>query len=343
VIIPACNEAGKIERTVAALLQTSYPRLELIVVDDRSTDGTGAIVDELAAGDGRVRALHVTELPEGWLGKVHALQVGLAAARGEWIVFADADVQLAPWVLGAALAHALEQRLDFLTALPRFTSSGSLFLDAAVASMVRAVFIGGQVWKLADPGSDRGGGFGALNLIRRAALERTEGLEWLRLEVADDVGLGLLLKRGGSRCAFVNARDALSLCFYEDLGELARSVEKGGYAIVGRYSAPRAVVMAAALILLDTAHLLALVPTGLPWLPLVGLAGLAAGAAASVIGARWVGIGAGAGLLTVVGSVTTALLVVRSALLGWRRGGVRWRETFYPAEVLRPGRRVRWP
>src|SRR5512141_1681423 len=83
IIIPACNEAANIERSVESLLQQDYRDFEIILVDDRSTDGTGEIIDRLARSEPRIRALHVKTLPEGWLGKVHALERGVEVARGD--------------------------------------------------------------------------------------------------------------------------------------------------------------------------------------------------------------------------------------------------------------------
>ncbi|MCX5673257.1 MAG: glycosyltransferase, partial [Planctomycetota bacterium] len=92
VIVPACNEADKIEPAMRTLLAEDYPDLEILAVDDRSTDATGDIIDRLAAEDPRVRAIHVKELPAGWLGKVHALDRGFQESRGRFVLFTDADV-----------------------------------------------------------------------------------------------------------------------------------------------------------------------------------------------------------------------------------------------------------
>ena len=74
VIVPACNEAAQLEPAVRTIMAQDYPELEIILVDDRSSDGTGALIDGLAREDARVRAIHIDKLPDGWLGKVHALQ-----------------------------------------------------------------------------------------------------------------------------------------------------------------------------------------------------------------------------------------------------------------------------
>jgi len=89
--------------------------LEIIGVDDRSEDATGRILDEFAATHPRFRAIHVTELPDGWLGKPHALQNGYEASSGEWLLFTDADVRFKPDVLMRAVRIAKERKLDHLT------------------------------------------------------------------------------------------------------------------------------------------------------------------------------------------------------------------------------------
>src|SRR6185369_5444580 len=102
--VPACNEAGTIETALASLLAQDYPGLEIVLVDDRSSDGTGVIIDRLAASDPRISAIHVRDLPIGWLGKVHALQRGLERVRGALVLFTDADIYFAPGSLRRAVS-----------------------------------------------------------------------------------------------------------------------------------------------------------------------------------------------------------------------------------------------
>jgi len=349
VVIPACDEIGTIEPALARQLGSDYPELELIVVDDRSRDGTGALLDRLAASEERLRVLHVTpeQLPVGWLGKVHALHVGQAAASGRWLLFCDADVQPAPELLRHAIAHCEREGLDFLTALPRLVAVAPL-LDAVVATTARTVFVGGQLWQLENPRSDKAGGFGAFILVRRAAWEGTEGFPWLKLDVADDLALGLLLKRSGARCAAVNASALLDLRFYGTLRELAASVEKGAYAIVGRFSLLRLLALSAAMPLLELAPFVGLIwwllAGGAGWWPAaIGAVGLAAALATSAAIAGWFRLPWRTVALFWLGAPVVSALSVRSGLIGRRRGGISWRGTFYPAELLEQGMRARWP
>src|SRR5438309_2764680 len=92
VIFAARNEAAGVEQATRSLLAQDYPELEVIAVDDRSTDDTGAILDAIAAEDPRLRVVHVRDLPAGWLGKNHALQSAAGETRADWLLFTDADV-----------------------------------------------------------------------------------------------------------------------------------------------------------------------------------------------------------------------------------------------------------
>src|SRR5678816_2035205 len=105
-IVPACNEETTLAAAMQAKLACDYADLEVVLVEDRSTDTTPRIADELAARDPRVRVIHLTQLPAGWLGRVHALDQGVRAATGEWLLFSDADVHLSPTVLSRIVASA---------------------------------------------------------------------------------------------------------------------------------------------------------------------------------------------------------------------------------------------
>src|SRR5262249_16039509 len=145
--------------------------------------------------------VHVRELPAGWLGKVHALDRGVAASSGAWILFTDADVHFAPGALSRAVAFAESRGIDHLAIAPELHAR-SLAQDVVSPAFASAYMIGTRAVD-AERGSSRACvGVGAFNLVRREALDRTPGFSWLRLEVLDDVGLGLMLKNAGARSAF---------------------------------------------------------------------------------------------------------------------------------------------
>jgi cellulose synthase/poly-beta-1,6-N-acetylglucosamine synthase-like glycosyltransferase len=263
VIIPARDEAATLEAAMASKLGETYPDLEIVLVDDRSTDATGAIVDRLAATDPRVRALHVTELPAGWLGKLNAMREGMEAATGELLLFTDADVHFVPGTLARAVAHLEARGVEHLALLPSFQGA-SFLVDTVICVTTRLIASGARAWAVEDPQSSAFLGVGAFNLVRRRALERTPGLEWLRLEVADDLGLGLLLKTHGARTCLVNGRGFVSVVWYPTLGGYARGAARAGFAAIGGFSAARLLAWAFAVLLLESAPFCAVVFGGAP-------------------------------------------------------------------------------
>jgi cellulose synthase/poly-beta-1,6-N-acetylglucosamine synthase-like glycosyltransferase len=342
-IIPACNEADTIEGAVASRRAQDYPDLEIVLVEDRSTDATPALVDKIAAEDARVRALHIKELPAGWLGKLHALHQGARAARGEWLLFTDADVHFAPETLRKAIAYCEERGLDFLTVMPEFRPVG-LLVDTAVSMFVRMVAGAAQVRSIEDPASRAAVGGGVFNLVRRSTFERTPGFEWLKLEVADDVAFGQMVKRSGARCSVVNARGKVALDFYESITGMARGCEKAGFAVVGRFSQLRLIASAAALFALEVSPLAAaLLPHGLPWLRAIGALMLGVALLGTAIINRGFGRSMWSSLLPALGALLMTTFFLRSGYLAWRRGGVMWRGTIYPTSVLRGGSRLELP
>jgi cellulose synthase/poly-beta-1,6-N-acetylglucosamine synthase-like glycosyltransferase len=335
VVSPACDEAATLRAATQDRLASDYPGVEFVLVDDRSRDGTGAIVDELAAADPRVRALHVRELPEGWLGKVYAMETGLHAARGEWILLSDADVHFAPDALRRAVALAQDRGLDHLAVMPHLLPT-ALLLDAAVSNFGRHFMLAVRPWAVENPKSSASVGVGAFNLVRRAALERVGGLRRLRLSVADDVSLGILLKTSGARQGLAISRRAVWLRWYDSLGAMARGLEKGLFAYAGRCEAWRLLLFGALVLFLDLSPWLALLlPHGLPWLHVAGGVMAAAAVVGAALGERWAGRAMHAALLQPVGSLLFAWIVLRAAVVGGRRGGVLWRGTLYRSELLR--------
>ena len=338
IIVPACNEADTLEPAMATLLEQDYPGLEIILIDDRSTDGTGEVVDRIASADARIRAVHIAELPDGWLGKVHALARGVELARGDWLLFTDADVHLAPGMLRRVIAYAEDKKLDHLPVAPDLWSCG-LLLDAAVSNFVRSGTVGARCWAVPDPKSGAYVGVGAFNLVRRSALARTPGLEWLRLEVADDVGIGLMMKRSGARCGVLNGTGHVGLHWYRSLGEMVRGAEKG-FASVAACSMTRLLVFCTLVSGLELAPVVAVLPWGVPGLLPAGLLMTGLWLTSVVVIHRWANRPILPGLLMPLVVPLATAMFLWIGWLGVVRGGVLWRGTLYPSKILREGKRV---
>ena len=196
VVIAARDEEARIEQTIHHLLAQRGVALEVIVVDDRSRDRTGEILRRLAAEDARLQVKRVETLPDGWLGKCHACHIGASAARGDWILFTDADCWLKPDVLARALHWAEREEADHVTMSP------GTVIESWGARAWHLLFLISMANWFSGVNRDRPRaylGVGAFNLVRASAYRQCGGYEALRLTVVDDMKLGLLLRRAGFR------------------------------------------------------------------------------------------------------------------------------------------------
>jgi hypothetical protein len=335
VVVAARNEEAKIAGALRSVLAQEYARLEVIVVDDRSTDATGAILDRLADGEGRLRVMHLEELPRGWLGKNHALARGAAVASGEWILFTDADVVLERSVVARAVGHATREGLDHLAVPPALVMPTPL-LDAFAGAF--AIFFArfARPWKARDPRSRRHVGVGAFNLVRAEAYRSVGGHRPIAMRPDDDLKLGKILKDAGLAQDLAFGRTLVTVEWYGSVGEAVRGLEKNTFAGL-EYSVPRVVVSCLALLAVDVWPFVALLATG-------GAARALSAATVAVILAVYAASTRGSGTRPLLGlayPVATLLfvyVVVRATLLALRNGGIRWRDTHYPLEELRANR-----
>ena len=331
-ITAARDEARGIEAAARSLLAQDYSALEFVMVDDRSTDRTGAILDGLAAQDPRVRVVHVGELPPGWLGKNHALARGAAAARGEWLLFADADIVMDPTTIARAMQYVERRGLDHLTLLPELVMPGIL-LKAFVSSFV--IWLAGflRPWRARDPGSRRFVGVGAFNLVRAGSYAAAGGHQPIRLRPDDDLKLGQILKRSGARQDLVQGRGLVSVEWYHSLGEAIDGLMKNAVA-AGEYTPVLLVLGALAYLLIGLGPVSAAV-LGDGVLRILGLVTAGLLFLIHLRGAREAGAPLRGALLYPVVSVIFAWIGVRALALNLWQGGISWRGTFYPLSELR--------
>lgn len=337
-VVPACDEEREVEAAMRSTLAQAYPALRVVAVDDRSRDRTGEILDALAATDPRLRAVHVTSLPDGWLGKVNALEKGVAAAEGEFLLFADADTHLGPDTLKKAVSYVDRHGVDFVSVLPEIASAG--FWGDAVFNVVSSTFcLGTRPWKIREAGSDAIAATGAFMLVRRTAFDRTPGFSWLRLEVADDFGLCLMVKTFGGRCDLLAGRGEVKLRWYASLGEMVVKMQKNFYAIIGHFSLARALLQASMMAWLGLFPVVLLF-TDAPWAAaMIGITCCIA-LASALIAAAWTGRPLLPCLAWPAGFLLVGFMILRAGIIGHRQGGITWRGVHYPASLLGAAQRV---
>jgi chlorobactene glucosyltransferase len=225
VVIPARNEARDIEAAVRSHLAQDYPDFEVVVVDDRSTDETWAILARVAGADPRLQVVPGVEPPPGWMGKPHALFQGVSRARHGLVLLADADVRYDPPALREAVSFLCSRRLDLITFFPRVEMRG--FWENVLMPYLAAAYMWGPAFLVNSDRQRRfaaGGGTGML--VRREALEAAGGYEALRASVIDDIGLGIRVRRSGGRCRMVLADDRVRLRMYQGFREVVDGFTK---------------------------------------------------------------------------------------------------------------------
>lgn len=334
IIFAARDEAEKLPAAIATLLAQDYPRFEVVAVNDRSADTTPAILHELERTNPNLIVADIVTLPPGWLGKPHALVEGFSKSRGEWLIFTDADVHFAPDVLRRSIALATERNLDHLTLLTAVEMHG--FWETTAISYFGLGFVfGNEPWLASNPRSSRYVGIGAFQMVRRSTYEKSGGHSRLRMEVIEDMKLGKLMKMAGGRSEVAVAQDMVRVRWHAGVQNVIRGVTKNMFAAV-HYNAFFSVA----------AMLLSLIMSVLPFLGIAFasgwarvFAGIAVGTIVLIHAAMIWSTDASPlyGLTHPLGALLFCWMIARSSIVTLRRGGVVWRDTFYPLDDLRKG------
>jgi glycosyltransferase involved in cell wall biosynthesis len=334
VIFAGRDEEEKLPAALATLVAIDYPNLEIIAVDDRSTDSTAQILDDFATHHPQLKVVHIRELPKGWLGKPHALQRGYEASSGELLVFTDADVKFRPDALRRVVTLFRERNLDHLALLGDVERSS--FGDTVLISFFSMGFqLATNPHNVSNPNSRSYVGVGAFQMLRRAAYEGSGTHRRLAMEVVDDMKLGKIAKMSGFRSGVAVATNYISVAWHLGLSNLVLGVEKNFFA----GAQFRVSVVLAQIIGLLVMNVL----------PFAGL----------LLGHGWIQIFAAISVLIAVGfhlgvdvvmgvsplycltlplgATIFAYMILRSTIVTLRQGGIVWRGTFYPLDELRRG------
>jgi glycosyltransferase involved in cell wall biosynthesis len=333
-IFAARDEQQKLPAALATLMAIDYPNLEIIAVDDRSTDATPRILDDFAAAHRRLKVVHVRELPSGWLGKPHALQKAYESSTGEYLVFTDADVKFQPDSLRRVTTLLRERHLDHLTLFGDVERSN--FWDTLLITFFAMGFqLATNPYQVSNPNSRSYAGIGAFQMLKRSAYEALGTHRRLAMEVVDDMKLGKLVKLAGFRSGIAVAQDAVSVEWHLGLNNLVRGLEKNFFA-AAQYRTTMAAGQFLSLLIFNV-------------LPFAGL----------LLGHGWIRLFAGVAVVIALcfhagvdfvmrvsplycftlplGAILFAFILFRSTVVTLRQGGIVWRGTFYPLDDLRRG------
>jgi glycosyltransferase involved in cell wall biosynthesis len=333
VIVAARNEAGEITASILSQLEQTYKNVEWILVNDRSTDATGLLMEELQQEDSRISVVHIEELPEGWLGKNNALYRGYLQASGKWLLFTDADVKFEKEAFAKALRYFERHKLDHLTAAPNL-SAKKFWLKTFVAFFLFGFSYFKRPWAANNPKSRIGTGIGAFNLVSKASYKAFGTHEKVKLRPDDDLQLGMRMKQAGYRQRIVTALKLIEVEWYGSLKEAFVGLEKNTFAgLQYRVSMVLFAVFGV------------FVTNVLPFITLFSPDKMLAFLSLGII------LLSGIHYLLVIKKMTifspamffvlpvTALLfiycIIRASLLTFKRGGIMWRGTIYKLSELR--------
>ncbi len=338
VLVPARDEADDIAECLMSLLAQDYSNLKVIAIDDRSSDATGAIMDELAArAPQRLSVLHVAELPAGWLGKTHAMAMGarqaIAVDQPEYLLFTDADVIFQPQAIRRALAQAVATQADHFVLLPTL-----ILRTAGEAALVGFLQVLGlwsaRPWRVADAKAKRDAmGIGAFNMLRTSAYLELGGFEALRMQIVEDVTLARRVKKLGMRQRIAFGLGMLTLHWADGAMGVVNGMTKNLFAFFGF----RPVALLAASAGMTLLWLGPFVGLGYPATRLPAVLTLAAIAALYGLVRPMSRIPVWTALVFPFSVVLILYSLLRSMVVTLYAGGVTWRGTFYPLAELRRG------
>ncbi|MCB9397731.1 MAG: glycosyltransferase [Acidobacteria bacterium] len=335
VLIPAANEQESIKTTIQRLLACNYPDLKIIAVNDRSTDETGSILNRLAEENNRLEVIHIEKLPDGWMGKVHALNTAWQRVTSPWFLVCDADVSFAPDSLKQAVQHAMAHDLDHLSLVPQLgakSKPAQWVLDNFSMMGVAGIPFDHR-GRVGGPGF----GIGAFQLIKSDFFKRCPGFPAIQLEVIDDIALGQMIYRSGGHSGIANGASQVSLTWYANWRTIILGLEKNLFAAATGYRIwpILPIVLAACLFLISPVAVWAL---GSPIDQGCVFGGMGLHFLGLAIAARHMKVKPRHALASPFALATFLLAFCHSSWVVLCMGGVRWRGTFYPLSQLRKQR-----
>lgn len=337
VVVPARDEEHSIESALRSLATQDYPGLNIVVVDDRSTDQTASLLLNLSLEFSNITIETIRELPPGWLGKTHALWRGAQRAGGVgWLLFTDADVVYQPASLRRAVRYAEVEGIDLLTLYPGLILRG-FWERAVIASFGLLSFVAYAPWRVNNPKSGAYFATGAFNLVRREAYDQAGGHKRLALEVIDDARLCWQMKRAGARVKVIIGRRAIRVRWQMGVAGIVRGLTKNFFAGLN-FSLAKAVAGSAGILLFSVVPFIGLIrlPHLSGW---ISAASVAALFGLYQLSSRGTGVSFLFAATHPLAALVMIYIIFRSTYVTLLSGGVTWRGTYYSLQELKEGRR----
>ncbi len=334
VCVPARDEERGIVACLESLLDQDYPRFEVIVVNDHSTDRTGELIRELAGKDSRLIALDGKDLPQGWLGKPFALHQAFQKSKGDVLLFTDADPVFKPYALSTAVSTMRDEGLDALTLMPQ-AEFGS-FWERAVQPVIFG-FIASltRFRKVNSPDHKSAMGFGAFLMFTRSAYQAIGGHEGGKADVLEDVLIAKRLKKAGLKLLVADAKCLFSIRMYYGFREIWNGWRKNMFLAMKR-SVFRALYYISMVLMFVLTPYLVLIwnlaeGTGLLWIGL-SLFGVTMVFTAKLKTCDEMGLGRLNACLFPIGGVVMAAIMLNSMIQTLVFSRTEWRGRIYSVE-----------
>lgn len=221
IIVPVKDEAATISDCMRSLLAINYPNKEILIVDDRSTDQSAAMVRQMAQQHPSIKLHQIRELPVGWTGKTHALHHAQQHARGDWLLFVDADTTLAPASLGIILRDAIDHQADLESLLPRLDmrSFWERIVQPYAGICLMALY---PINRAKTRGSDHAFANGQFILIKRAVYDAIGGHLAVRDKFVEDIHLGRNVQRAGYHLRVAVTPELVAVRMYSTLRRIIK-------------------------------------------------------------------------------------------------------------------------
>jgi len=219
IIVPMRNEERNARRCIESLLSQGYPNFEVIAVDDRSRDNTLNILKELASEHSNLQLIEGIPTPEGWIGKNHALWQGVTWAKGDWLLFVDADTTSEPYMLTSVIKYAEENKVDMLSISP-FQVLGTFWERVIQPTIIMSIYYAFPQKKINDPKSKIAAANGQFILIRRFVYEALGGHSAIRDRIVEDFALANLVKSNDYRLLVMVGRKLVRVTMYTNFSEI---------------------------------------------------------------------------------------------------------------------------